>query len=231
MAEKKQKGLVSVVKKESIAKPPKKAPGNTKNLQRGNRHSKKLPNGCTEREDKFVQAYCATWCVADSVRMAGYDVQNATSYGNELMKKPHIALLIEQGRKDYANTIIDLRNRLVQSYIDVAFSDISTYMEMVKEKNPKTGKFEVVPKFKTTDALTNGAGKLIESIEVGKDFRVKLKLESKSDARLQLAKYTGEFFDRDNAQTKPNATVGIYIPDNGRGDVVDSYDEKNKPNA
>lgn len=226
MAEKKQKGLVSVVKKESIAKPPKKAPGNAKNLQRGNQHTKKLANGCTEREDKFIQLYVSTWCVSDSVRGAGYDCKNATAYGNELMKKPHIAKLIQEGRDEFSNSIKDLRNRLVQAYADVAFSDISDYMEMVKEKNPKTGKFEVVPKFKTTEALTNGAGKLIESIEIGKDFRVKLKLESKSDARLQLAKYTGEFFDRDNAQTKPNATVGIYIPDNCRGDVVDSYDEK-----
>lgn len=223
---KKQKGLVSIsVNKKPIVKTPKKAPGNSGNLQRGNQHTKKLANGCTEREDKFVQLYISTWCVADAVRGAGYDVKNATSYGNELMKKPHIAKLIQDGRDEFSNSVADLKNRLVQAYTEVAFSNMNDYVELVEEKNPRTGKMEVVPRFKTTSALANGAGKLIESIEIGKDFRVKLKLESKSDARLQLAKYTGEFFEVDNRQKQADNSVGIYLPDNGRGDVVNSSEE------
>lgn len=216
---KKEKGTLSSPVKITVEKPKvkKRAPGNPGLLNKGTgRHSKKDANGCTDLEARFVQFYLVSWSKAEAVRLAGYDSTNPSSLGYELLQKPHIKLLVDQHKKEFADDMKEMKVRLAKSYAEVAFSDISDYIELV-ETIDKSGKKVITPQFKTTDALTKGAGKLIESIKIGRNMAVEIKLESKSDAKLQLARHIG-FFEVDNNQQKSEA-VQIYMPDNNRGDV------------
>lgn len=201
------------------------------NLQKGRRAStKRNEEGLNEYEESFVDHYSICWNASEAARNAyGKDLKSPGSIGHELYNRPHVKAAIEKRKAEFHESMREMKTRLVQAYADVAFSDISDYIDLVEVEVVKNGKVtkEIMPKFKTTNALAQGAGKLIESIKIGRDMRIEIKLESRADAKLQLAKHIG-FFEADNEQKKTNA-VEVYIPDNNRGDVIISADnEKEK---
>lgn len=222
MGTKKEKGLLSPIT--VIADKPKKpggknAPGNPEKLNRGNPHSKKNELGLTELEQRFVEYYTLSWNKAEAIRNAGYQCINATSYANELLKKPAILAYVEEKRAEFRDSMKDVRDQLTHALMESAFYDASEYIEVIEVEGRNKVKMRV-PQFKTVQALEEGAGKLIQSIKIGRDHRVELKLDDKHQARELLAKHIG-YLEIDNIQKRSNA-VEVYLPDNGRGDVIDS---------
>ncbi len=222
---KKQKGPVSPSIKVTAdkPKPPKRrAPGFPKTLIAGNQHSEKNEHGCNDREARFVEYYTLSWNKGEAVRNAGYDCINTTSYANQLLDKPHIKALVDKARAEFREKTSDIRDQLTAALVESAFYDASKYIKLVQKT--ERGKTVIVPEFQTTDALENGAGRLISTIKIGRNHTVEIKLDNKEQARELLAKHIG-YLEMDNLQKKSN-DVAIYIPDNSRGDVVDSSDEK-----
>lgn len=223
-ADQTKKGLSKVVKV-TVVKPRKPrsiAPGNKDKLT-GNGRKKPADkidgDGFTDLERRFVELYTISWHLSAAVRNAGYQVKNAASYGQELLERPHIKAYVDKHRKKFRDDTQNIRDRLTAALIETAFYDASEYLEQTPEKDKKgklTGRS--VPTLK--EGAVVEAGRLIKKFKVGKDMKVELELDSREHARDMLAKHI-DYFNLDN---KSKATPGavVYLPDNGRGDVINS---------
>lgn len=218
----KQKGSVSTIKVtvERPKVPKRSAPGNPQKLNRGNQHAKKDEHGCTEKERAFVEFYTMTWNLSEAVRNAGFECINPGSYGGELMKKPHIKEFVETRRKEFRERNEDIRDRLTAALEESAFSDYSKYVTLEEQVKKVRGKDVtiVVPVINVKKIMEDGNGKIINSIKVGKFNTIEIKLDDRMAAREMLARHIG-YNEVDNAQKRSSA-VEIYMPDNGRGDVI-----------
>lgn len=203
--------------------PRKFAPGNPETLIPGAGLKDRDENGCTPLEARFVEFYCLSWNKSDAVRNAGFKTNNAASYATDLLKKDYIKKVVEAKRKEFREEVKDIRDQLTAALVESAFYDASKYIKLVKHKDARTGKTVIVPEFQTTDALERGAGRLITSIKIGRNNTVEIKLDDKVAARELLARHIG-YNEIDNMQKKQDA-VQIYVPDNNRGDVIDSSAE------
>lgn len=229
---KNQKGFGSAVKitldKPKITakeKGKKVAPGNPEKLNRGNRYHKRDVNGCSDREALFVEYLTIHWNKGKAVLQAGFECVNSTSYANELLGRPHIKTLVEKRRKEFRDQTHEIRDQLTSSLSKSAFYDYNDFftVEEVPVGASKT-KTKMVVRLKP-GAMERGAGELINSVKIGQNGSIEFKLDDKNHARQLLAEHIG-YKELDNLQKRSDNSVGIYIPDNGRGDVVDSNDEE-----
>lgn len=192
----------------------KKAPGNAHKLPVAGKIRK-----LTERQKDFCREFMIDKNMSAAARRAGYNARNAHGMGFNLMQNPLIKAEIERLMGEVIEEAKVTHSMITAELMKIAFSDFNDFVELSGSGSGQT----VV--FKPTSALAKGNGKMIKTLEIGKRG-IKLQLHSKEQALDMLAKHVG-YFGVDNSQKTPQGVL-VYLPDNGRGDVVPPEEETNK---
>jgi len=189
------------------------------NLVPGNKNSEQL----TDKQAAFCREYMLDKNATKAAIRAGYNERNAHGTGFKLLSHPavkkELERLVNEDIADYKITHQMITNELAK----IAFSDMNDFVTLV-ETGKGDSKVQTI-EFKPTAATSKGNGKIIKTLKIGRRG-IELELHSKGQALEMLAKHVG-YFGVDNSQ-KSNGGVFIYVPDNGRGDVVAPPPEEKK---
>jgi hypothetical protein len=161
-------------------------------------------------ERNFVEHYCKHFGKQKAAIEAGYSEKTAHSTANKLLKKPAILKAVDAILKEGSESRRISREALLIFYDAALNVDTTDFMNVIPTGDGKH-RVEIDLEF----VKKNGLGKFIESIKTGPKG-VEIKFMSKTVIADFLNKYHG-LYEKDNTQ-KPTASVGIYLPDNGRND-------------
>lgn len=177
----------------------------TKKVRQSNKKNKEEPvidNELTDKQRLFCFYYLKYFNATKAYQKAyECDYMSAMSNGSRLLRNDKISAEIDRLKAELANELkLDVRD-VLQKYIDIAFADITDFVEFGREEvtddlgNP----FEVNRvKFKESSEVD---GTLITEVKQGKDG-VSVKLADKMKALDFLAKYTDLLNENELKQLK-----------------------------
>lgn len=84
------------------------------------------------RQTKFVQEYLLSGNASDAARKAGYSSKTAGSIGDTLLKNVEIQSAIKKNQEEKKNKYNLDENKIINSLMDIAFSDPMDYIEFKK---------------------------------------------------------------------------------------------------
>ncbi|MBU5214368.1 terminase small subunit [Heyndrickxia oleronia] len=165
----------------------------------------------TDKQRLFCMYYTKYWNAGKAAKKAGYDCSYPNGFyeiGSQLLKKTQVKNKIDELKRSIAeNTSLESK-AILQKYIDIAFADITDFVEFGQEKRPEldhnlepmidengdeiTYSFSYV-NFKNHDEVD---GTLITEVKKGKDG-VSIKLADKMKALDFLSKYTDLLSEND----------------------------------
>ncbi|MFJ6210583.1 terminase small subunit [Lysinibacillus sp. NPDC092081] len=162
----------------------------------------------TDKQWLFCLYYTKYWNATKAYQKA-YEVpyNQGRANGARLIANDSIKTEINRMKEDIANGILIDARAVLQKYIDIAFADITDFIDFTQveseatetsvEYNPdgskKSEKTEVVPYTYTKFSMHHSEeidGTLITELSKGKDGMFKVKLADKMTAMAFLAKYT-----------------------------------------
>ena len=134
----------------------------------------------TEKQRLFCIYYIKCFNATKAAIKAGYSKNSAGEQGYQLLQKPSIKNEIQRLKQNKLNRAMLSEDDIFQKYIDIAFADITDYLEFTSEE--VQGEFgpytKNVVKLKNSNELD---GSLISEISEGKDG-IKIKLQDKMKA-------------------------------------------------
>jgi len=156
----------------------------------------------------FCLYYTKYWNATKAYqKVYGCDYASAMSNGSRLIRNDKVRAEIHRLKSELANGIMLDARQVLQKYIDIAFADITDFIDFTQvesestettlEFNPdgskKSEKTEVLPYTYTKFAMHYSEeidGTLITELSKGKDGMFKVKLADKMAALAMLSKYT-----------------------------------------
>lgn len=180
----------------------------------------------TERENLFIEYYLLYNNAKKAAIAAGYSMNGIESTAQDLKRRPKIAAVIEERRKQIAEENQTTHDMITAELSRIAFGDISDYLEIYslkdedgEEVRSETGEVIQAVRFKQASAFMMGNGRNIKSIKIGKGGQIELNLFDKQSALDMLAKHTG-YYEKDNKQKSNEPAVQIVLPDNNRDEAL-----------
>lgn len=157
----------------------------------------------TEKQSLFCIYYIKYFNATKAAIKAGYSKETAGKQGYQLLGKTRIKEEIQRLKQNKLNRAMLSEDDIFQKYIDIAFSDITDYMEFGQKEmpmlNPLTGEQMVDEEDNPMTYTVNYAdfkdsseidGTIISEVSKGKDG-AKLKLQDKMKALDWLANHIG----------------------------------------
>ena len=137
-------------------------------------------NKLTEKQRLFCVYYIKCFNATKAAIKAGYSKNSAGEQGYQLLQKPSIKSEIQRLKQNKLNRAMLSEDDIFQKYIDIAFADITDYLEFSsQEVQGEYGPYiKNVVKLKDSN---NVDGSLISEISEGKDG-IKIKLQDKMKA-------------------------------------------------
>lgn len=152
-------------------------------------------NELTDKQKLFCLYYVKYWNQTKAAIKSGYSKDTARFIGANNMKKPNIKKEIDRLKKSIRDGLSFEPMAIFQRYLDIAFSDITDYLEFGREEVPVMSAFgpietevdgEIVPltkivntvRFKESDEVD---GTILSEVKQGKDG-VSIKLLDKMKA-------------------------------------------------
>ena len=137
-------------------------------------------NKLTEKQRLFCVYYIKCFNATKAAMKAGYSKNSAGEQGYQLLQKPSIKSEIQRLKQNKLNRAMLSEDDIFQKYIDIAFADITDYLEFSsQEVQGEYGSYtKNVVKLKNSNELD---GSLISEISEGKDG-IKIKLQDKMKA-------------------------------------------------
>lgn len=134
----------------------------------------------TEKQRLFCIYYIKCFNATKAAIKAGYSKNSAGEQGYQLLQKPSIKNEIQRLKQNKLNRAMLSEDDIFQKYIDIAFADITDYLEFTsKEVQGEFGPYtKNIVKLKNSNELD---GSLISEITEGKDG-IKIKLQDKMKA-------------------------------------------------
>lgn len=172
----------------------------------------------TDKQWLFCMYYTKYWNATKAYQKAYEAPYNqGRANGARLIANDSVKSEINRMKEDIANGILIDARAVLQKYIDIAFADITDFIDFTQveseatetevEYNPdgskKSEKTEVVPYTYTKFAMHHSEeidGTLITELSKGKDGMFKVKLADKMAALAFLAKYTDLLNDNERKQ-------------------------------
>ena len=134
----------------------------------------------TEKQRLFCIYYIKCFNATKAAIKAGYSKNSAGEQGYQLLQKPSIKNEIQRLKQNKLNRAMLSEDDIFQKYIDIAFADITDYLEF----NSKEVQGEYGTYTKNTISLKDSDevdGSLISEISEGRDG-IKIKLQDKMKA-------------------------------------------------
>lgn len=134
----------------------------------------------TEKQRLFCIYYIKCFNATKAAIKAGYSKNSAGEQGYQLLQKPSIKNEIQRLKRNKLNRAMLSEDDIFQKYIDIAFADITDYLEF----NSKEVQGEYGTYTKNTISLKDSDevdGSLISEISEGRDG-IKIKLQDKMKA-------------------------------------------------
>lgn len=150
----------------------------------------------TERQRRFVEAYCATGSLLKAALAAGYSPKHARVYGQDLLKLPHVRAAVEARWADLAQEAGYNQRRLQIELAALAFSDISHYQvdtetgEVTLTKDAPAHAMRAVQKIKRRITSRTKDGETETTVDV------EIALWDKNTAIANAGKNLGMFVER-----------------------------------
>ena len=144
----------------------------------------------TDKQKLFCLYYVKYFNATKAYQKAyGCDYHSAMANGSRLMRNDKIAAEIERLKAEQAAAINLDAQAVLQKYVDIAFADITDYVEFGREKamDPETGVEYEVNRVKFKDSAEVD-GTIVTEVKQGRDG-VSVKLADKMKALEFLAKY------------------------------------------
>jgi len=144
----------------------------------------------TDKQKLFCLYYVKYFNATKAYQKAyGCDYHSAMANGSRLMRNDKIAAEIERLKAEQAAAINLDAQAVLQKYVDIAFADITDYVEFGREKamDPETGVEYEVNRVKLKDSAEVD-GTIVTEVKQGRDG-VSVKLADKMKALEFLAKY------------------------------------------
>ncbi|CBH21652.1 PBSX defective prophage terminase (small subunit) [Acetoanaerobium sticklandii] len=149
----------------------------------------------TDKQKLFCLYYVKYWNQTKAALKAGYGKDTARFTASNLMKKPHIKKEIDRLKKSIRDGLSFEPMAIFQKYLDIAFSDITDYLEFGREEVPVMGAFgpievsvdgDMVPLTKIVNTVKfkesyEVDGTILSEVKQGKDG-VSIKLLDKMKA-------------------------------------------------
>lgn len=132
-----QKSMHTKTESMHTKKEDKKLPKNLPKLEVESEDDSKL----TDRQKLFCLYYVTCWNQTKAALKAGYSKDTARFTASNLMKKPHVKKEIDRLKKDIREGLSFEPMAIFQKYLDIAFSDITDYLEFGREEVPVMGAF------------------------------------------------------------------------------------------
>ena len=95
----------------------------------------------SDQQKLFCLYYVKYWNQTKAALKAGYGKDTARFTASNLMKKPHIKKEIDRLKKSIRDGLSFEPMAIFQKYLDIAFSDITDYLEFGREEVPVMGAF------------------------------------------------------------------------------------------
>lgn len=193
------------------------------------RRENKTENNLTHRQSLFCKNFIETKNKRHSAVMAGYPRKTAHIEANRLMKNPKIIQELDRLQKIEDNKIIYTKARdVLNKYIDIAFSDITDFVEFGTREINGTRRSYV-----NLEDSNNVDGSIINEVSQGKDG-TKIKLADKMKALQFLAEHFGmdyyknEKLELDKQKLKYDLESDENIQDNIKSFLEATMSNKNE---
>lgn len=162
------------------------------------------------QEEAFCLEYCKYFNGRQSAIKAGYAEGNASKQAVEMLARPRIQGRIKELQEQRARQYDVTVERVIEEWSKIAFVDLT---RLVAELGGTLQKVQV----KTLHEIPVELRAAIKGIKPTK-YGIEISFYEKTTALEALSRYLG-IYGADNQQKTP-AGVGIYLPDNGRGDLT-----------
>ncbi len=153
----------------------------------------------TEKQRLFVAEYLVDRNATKAAIRAGYSPRTAYSIGSENLTKPEIKKAIQDKLDHIEDELGITRDRILREYRNIAFSDITDYVQLEKTE----AGINVV--FKPTESLTLDQRRALQSIRVTQSG-IDIKTHDKHKALEFLAAYLG-MVEQDKQDVEYNITL------------------------
>ncbi len=211
----------------------------------------------TDKQQLFCIYYVRSFNATKSYQKAyGCSYENAMVEGSKTLRNPKVKEEVFRLKKERLNREFLSESDIFQKYMDIAFADITDYLEFgteevpvmamygpVEIKDPKTGKKRQLTKIVNVVRFKNSCeidGSILAEVKQGKDG-ASLKLADRMKAlqwlsdhmdlatekqRAEIAVLKSKIQNDDDVGSDGDELV-IYIPDNGRQDDVQAVEIEN----
>lgn len=82
----------------------------------------------TERQRRFVEAYCATGSPLKAARAAGYSPKHARVYGQDLLKLPHVRAAVEARWGELAHEVGYTQKRVQVEIAAISYARVDMFV-------------------------------------------------------------------------------------------------------
>lgn len=165
----------------------------------------------TEQRKKFADKYFETLNATQSAIFAGYSEATARQQAYNILQDDEVQEYLQKLRDEYAEKSGITKERLIEEYKKIAFSNISELYSsddaLLAIKQVDESTIGAVSSIKTRELVGN------DGIPVGSI--VEVKLHDKLRALDSLGKHLG-FFEKDNDQKKTSINIDMLTPEEKR---------------
>lgn len=166
----------------------------------------------TDKQRLFCVLYVKCFNATKAAIKAGYSKDSAMELGHQLLQKPSVRDEITRLKQNRLNREMLDEHDIFQRYMDIAFADITDYVEFGREKVQVMGAFGPVEKEINTVRFresTDVDGSLIAEIKQGKDG-ASIKLSDRLKALNWLADHMGMATPEQKARIETmKARIGV----------------------
>ena len=147
-------------------------------------YSEKVGVAMTDKQRLFVAEYLVDRNATKAAIRAGYSPKTAYSIGSENLTKPEIKEAIQEKLDHIEEELGITRDRILREYRNIAFSDITDYVRLVKSEHG------IGITFKPTEELTIDQRRALQSIRMTQSG-IDIKTHDKHKALEFLSEYLG----------------------------------------
>ena len=159
----------------------------------GQHQMPKLPNGLTEKQNKFVDEYLVDLNATQAAIRAGYSEKTAYSIGHENLSKPEIISALQQRRDEIAKTTDVTPERVLEEYAKIGFSDLRNALTSDGHLiDPHDWDDDFAAAVASVEVVKRAGGDKDEPIE----YTHKIKTWDKKGALDSMARHLGMFVDK-----------------------------------
>lgn len=182
-----------------------------------------MADDLTPKQRRFVEEYLVDLNATQAAIRAGYSEGTAYSIGQENLKKPVVALAIQQAQQERSDRTQITQDMVLKELAKIGFSDIRKAIKwrsqlVTEEDQPDGGDVLVVKtivsntvELVSSEDLDDATAAAVSEISQNATGGIKLKMYDKKSALVDIGKHLGMFVDRHELTGKDGAAVKLEL--------------------